>query len=78
MTARWPQAFADAVDCGTFSAAAAQMHASRSAVAKSVARLEGRFGARLFHCTTRSQSLTGDGRALCRRCLGALAELEQV
>lgn len=58
------QAFVEAVECGSFSAAAARMHVSRSAVAKSGARLEERLGARLFHRTPRSQSLTDDGQAL--------------
>ena len=48
---------------------------SRSAVGKTVARLERRLGARLFHRTTRSQSLTEEGQAFYERCLRALAEI---
>jgi len=67
--------FVAAVETGSFSAAAAQLHLSRSAVAKSVARLEGRLGVRLFHRTTRSQALTEDGQTYYERCLGALEEI---
>jgi len=70
-------AFVQTAECGSFSAAAVRMHLSRSAVAKSVARLEDRLGTRLFHRTTRSQSLTDDGQALYQRCVRVLAELEQ-
>ena len=34
-----------------------------------------RLGARLFHRTTRSQSLTEEGQAFYERCLRALAEI---
>src|SRR5271168_5389464 len=67
--------FVETVEAGGFSAAAARLHLSRSAVGKTVARLEGRLGVRLFHRTTRSQSLTDDGQAFYERCLRALDEL---
>ena len=67
--------FVETVEAGGFSAAAARLHLSRSAVGKTVARLEGRLGVRLFHRTTRSQSLTEDGQAFYERCLRALDEL---
>ncbi|TDR70538.1 LysR family transcriptional regulator [Paludibacterium purpuratum] len=70
-------AFVHAAEAGNFSAAAERMHLSRSAVAKSVARLEERLGTRLFHRTTRSQSLTEDGLTFYQRCARVLAELEQ-
>ncbi|BCL74489.1 transcriptional regulator [Jeongeupia sp. HS-3] len=69
-------AFVGAVEAGSFSAAAVRMNLSRSAVGKSIARLEERIGVRLFHRTTRSQSLTDDGQLFYERCLAALAELE--
>lgn len=69
-------AFVHAVEAGSFMAAAERMHLSRSAVAKSVARLEERIGAQLFHRTTRSQSLTDAGAAFYTRCVRVLAELE--
>jgi DNA-binding transcriptional LysR family regulator len=67
--------FVETVEAGGFSAAAARLNLSRSAVGKTVARLERRLGARLFHRTTRSQSLTEDGQAFYERCLRALEEL---
>jgi DNA-binding transcriptional LysR family regulator len=68
-------AFVAAAEAGGFSAAAARLNLSRSAVGKAIARLEGRLGARLFHRTTRSQSLTDDGLAFYERCLKALEEI---
>lgn len=67
--------FVETVDAGGFSAAAARLNLSRSAVGKTVARLERRLGARLFHRTTRRQTLTEDGQAFYERCLRALEEL---
>lgn len=68
-------AFVAAVEAGSFSAAAERLHLSRSAVGKSVARLEARLGVRLFHRTTRRQHLTEDGETFYRRCTRVLAEL---
>jgi DNA-binding transcriptional LysR family regulator len=45
-------------------------------VGKSIARLEARLETRLFHRTTRRQSLTDDGQVFYERCVRALAELE--
>jgi DNA-binding transcriptional LysR family regulator len=67
--------FVEAAEAGGFSAAAARLNLSRSAVGKAIARLEARLGARLFHRTTRSQSLTEDGQAFYERCLKALEEI---
>ncbi|MDQ0473145.1 LysR family transcriptional regulator [Labrys wisconsinensis] len=67
--------FVETVQAGGFSAAAVRLNLSRSAVGKTVARLERRLGARLFHRTTRSQALTEDGQAFYERCLRALAEI---
>ncbi|WP_118183656.1 LysR family transcriptional regulator [Paraburkholderia phosphatilytica] len=69
-------AFVNAAEAGSFALAAERMHLTRSAVAKSIVRLEDRLGTRLFHRTTRSQSLTEDGHAFYERCVRALAELE--
>lgn len=68
--------FVQAVEAGSFSAAAMRLHLRRSAVAKTIARLEQRIGARLFHRTTRAQSLSEDGQAFYEHCVRALAELE--
>ncbi|WP_375759101.1 LysR family transcriptional regulator [Corallococcus exercitus] len=67
--------FVEAVEARGFSAAAAKLNLSRSAVGKTVARLEERLGVRLFHRTTRSQGLTQDGQVFYERCQRALGEL---
>ncbi|MBO9558436.1 MAG: LysR family transcriptional regulator [Caulobacter sp.] len=69
-------AFVEAVEVGGFAPAAARLGLTRSAVGKTIARLEARLGVRLFHRTTRSQSLTEDGQMFYERCVRALAELE--
>jgi DNA-binding transcriptional LysR family regulator len=69
-------AFVAAVETGSFAAAGGRLGLSRSAVGKTLARLEGRLGVRLLHRTTRSLSLTEDGQAFYERCVRALAELE--
>jgi DNA-binding transcriptional LysR family regulator len=68
--------FVATVQAGSFAAASERLHLTRSAVGKSIARLEERLGTRLFHRTTRSQSLTEAGQAYYERCLRALAELD--
>ncbi|GGP20192.1 LysR family transcriptional regulator [Silvimonas iriomotensis] len=68
--------FVQVVESGSFSAAASRLHLSRSAVGKTVARLEVRLGVRLFHRTTRNQSLTDEGQMFYQRCLRVLAELD--
>jgi DNA-binding transcriptional LysR family regulator len=69
-------AFVEAVEAGSFALAAERLRLTRSAVGKSIARLEQRLGVRLFQRTTRSQSLTDDGQAYYERCVRALAELD--
>jgi DNA-binding transcriptional LysR family regulator len=68
--------FVGAVDAGSFALAAERLGLTRSAVGKTIARLERRLGTRLFHRTTRQQSLTEDGQAYYERCVRALAELD--
>ena len=68
--------FVQAAEAGSFSAAAEHLHLSRSAVAKSIARLEARTGTQLFHRTTRSQSLTETGAVFYQRCVRVLEELD--
>ncbi|MFB4520607.1 LysR substrate-binding domain-containing protein [Enterobacter hormaechei subsp. hormaechei] len=67
--------FVASVEAGSFSQAAVRLHLSRSAVGKSIARLEERLGVRLFHRTTRSQRLTDNGALFYERCLRALEEI---
>ena len=68
-------AFVEVVEAGSFADAAVRLRVTRSAVGKTIARLEQRLGVRLFHRTTRRQSLTDDGQAYYERCVRALAEL---
>ncbi len=68
--------FVAAVEAGSFALAAQRLHVTRSAVAKSIARLEGRLNTRLFLRTTRSQSLTEEGHGYYERCRRVLAELD--
>jgi DNA-binding transcriptional LysR family regulator len=73
---RGVEEFVAAVEAGSFAQAAQRLHITRSAVAKSIAVMESRLGVRLFHRTTRSQSLTDEGAACYERCRRALQELE--
>ena len=68
--------FVQVVESGSFARAAERLHLTRSAVAKTVARMEERLGVRLFARSTRSLSLTEDGAAYHERCVRALAELQ--
>lgn len=70
-------AFAGAVEAGSFSAAARTLGTSPSAVSKSVARLERRFGVRLFQRSTRVLSLTQEGAAYYERIAPLLRALDE-
>ncbi|KQQ78172.1 LysR family transcriptional regulator [Xanthomonas sp. Leaf131] len=67
--------FVEVVNAGGFARAAEQLSLTRSAVGKAVARIEERLGVRLFHRTTRTQSLTEDGQLYYDFCLRALEEI---
>lgn len=69
--------FARVVEATSFTAAAASLSVSKSAVSKRVAALEERLGARLLHRTTRRLSLTPDGARLYERCLHMLRALDE-
>lgn len=63
----------------SFTEAGELLGISKSAVGKSVARLEERLGIKLFHRTTRRLSLTADGEAyfaVCQAALEGIAEAE--
>nr|WP_070961078.1 LysR family transcriptional regulator [Hyphomonas sp. Mor2] len=60
--------FATVVEAGAFGAAGKRLGHSASHISKSVAALEQRLGVRLLNRTTRSVSLTDDGRAYYERC----------
>ncbi|WP_034945898.1 LysR substrate-binding domain-containing protein [Erwinia oleae] len=73
--------FVATAEHGSFTAAAAYLHLTPSAVSKSIARLEARLGSLLFERTTRSLTLTDAGQAFyetCTRVLNELLEAESV
>jgi DNA-binding transcriptional LysR family regulator len=73
-------AFAKAGSLGSYTAAAQALSVSPSAVSKSIQRLEKHLGLKLFSRTTRSLSLTAEGRDLHARAIRLLrdaAEIEQ-
>lgn len=61
---------------GSFAQAARELGLAPSSVAKSVARLEADLGARLFHRTTRSVTLTEEGRLLYEKASRLLEQIE--
>jgi len=60
---------------GSCTQAAERLGTTKSAVGKSVARLEARLGVKLFHRTTRLTKLTPDGEAFFATCSAALDEV---
>jgi len=68
--------FVQAAGAGSFAKAADQLGLTRSAVGKAIARLEDRLDTRLFHRTTRGQSLTDRGQAFYERCMIVVADME--
>jgi DNA-binding transcriptional LysR family regulator len=71
-------AFARAGSMGSFTAAARSLSISPSAVSKGVQRLEQRLGLSLFTRTTRSLTLTPEGRELHERALRLLRDAEEI
>lgn len=71
-------AFARAASLGSYTAAARSLSVSPSAVSKSIQRLEQNFGLRLFSRTTRSLTLTPEGRDLLERTQRLLREAEGI
>ena len=70
-------AFVHVAESKSFTAAAERIGLSRSAVGKSIVRLEDRLGVRLLQRTTRSVSLTGEGAVFLERCIHILADLDE-
>jgi DNA-binding transcriptional LysR family regulator len=68
--------FVAAGRAGNFTAAADALGVTKSAVGKTIARLEQRLGVKLFHRTTRITRLTTDGEAYFAACARALDEIE--
>lgn len=71
-------AFARAASLGSYTAAARSLAVSPSAISKSVQRLEQHFGLKLFSRTTRSLTLTPEGRDLLERTQRLLREAEDI
>ncbi|WP_137806425.1 LysR family transcriptional regulator [Pseudomonas sp. G(2018)] len=71
-------AFVGAVKSGSFTAAAASLGLTRSAVGKSIVRLEVRMGTRLLNRTTRKLSLTDEGQVAYERWRQILEDLDEV
>lgn len=70
-------AFVTTAQQGSFTAAAELLGLTKSAVGKSVSRLEARLGLTLFLRSTRRLSLTPDGEVFLCRCQQAIDILEQ-
>ncbi len=68
--------FARVVEAGSLSRAARKLGATRSAVSKSIARLEDHLGTRLLHRTTRELSPTAAGHACYVHCARIVAEVD--
>ncbi|WP_377297044.1 LysR substrate-binding domain-containing protein [Rhizobium sp. SGZ-381] len=71
-------AFARAGSLGSYTAAARSLSISPSAVSKSIQRLEKQLGVSLFARTTRSLTLTAEGRDLYERALRLLNDAEEI
>lgn len=69
--------FVTVVESGNFASAAAILHVTRSAVGKTIARLEARLGVALFQRTTRRQLLTEEGEQFYRQCREALERIRE-
>lgn len=68
--------FCKSAELGSFTAAANAMGLTPAAVSRGVGRLEERLGLKLFRRTTRSMSLTDDGRLYFEQCRSAIAQID--
>jgi DNA-binding transcriptional LysR family regulator len=71
------EVFAQVVESGSFSAAAARLNLSATATSRQVAELEAHLHTRLLNRTTRKVSLTESGRAFYERSVQLLADLRE-
>jgi len=69
-------AFVRVADTGSFTQASEKLGLTRSAVGKSITRLEENLATRLIHRTTRSVSLTEEGRLFYDHALRILCEVD--
>ncbi|SIT47716.1 Transcriptional regulator [Paraburkholderia piptadeniae] len=65
------------VDSGSFAGAGERLDMSQSGVSRSVARLEARLGIRMFDRTTRTVTLTDEGRRFYEQIVPLLGGLEE-
>ena len=70
-------AFIAVVNEGSFAKAGDRLGIGRSAVSRSVQRLEAQLDARLFNRTTRSTTLTGEGELFFARCQPGVTHIAQ-
>ncbi len=70
------EVFAKVVETGGFSAAAESLNMTPSAVSKLVSRTEARLGVQLFKRSTRSMTLTAEGREFHGNCIRILQDIE--
>jgi DNA-binding transcriptional LysR family regulator len=71
------EAFVQVIDRGSFSAGAAVLGLTPSAISKLVARLEARLATRLLHRSTRKLQLTPEGQLFYDRSVRVLADLDE-
>jgi DNA-binding transcriptional LysR family regulator len=69
--------FARVVQTGSFTAAAAKLGVSKSAVSERVSALEDQLKVKLLHRTTRKLALTPDGTGLYERCAAIVAAADE-
>lgn len=70
------ETFITVVESGSYSAAAKQLYKSPSAISKQVSALEENLGVQLFDRTTRSQSVTEEGRLYYQHCKEISAKIK--
>ncbi|MGA0585793.1 LysR family transcriptional regulator [Dyella sp. KRB-257] len=70
-------AFVRSAELNSFVAASERLGVSASAISKSVSRLEGELGVRLFHRSTRRLSLTEEGSLFLQRGQRIVEEIEE-
>lgn len=68
--------FVTAAHAQSFTEAAEQLGITKSAIGKSISRLEHNLGTQLFHRTTRKNSLTTEGESYLQSCMSALDTLQ--
>lgn len=70
------RAFVQVVETGSFSDAASRLATGKSIISRRVSQLEKTLGVQLLHRTTRSQSLTAQGRLYYERAVRVLGDLD--